>query len=85
MGRSELMMTGNVSLAVDGVIFFLVFFAGLVASWWALGALKWDKIVHLPISPQANMLRFILALLGGAVWGGVAMMYLVAVDLIRTL
>ena len=78
-------MMGNVSLAVDGVIFFLVFFAGLVISWWALGALKWDKFVNLPFSPQANMLRFLLSLLGGALWGFVALMYLLAVSFIRTL
>jgi uncharacterized membrane protein YwzB len=85
MNRAGLMMSGNVTLAVDGVIFFLVFFVGLIISWWALGALKWDKIVHLPVSPQANMLRFILALLGGSIWGFVAIMYLIAVNVIRTL
>ncbi len=76
---------GNVSLAVDGAIFLIVFFGGLLISWWALGALKWDKIVTFPLTAQANMLRFLLALLGGTLWGVIAIMYLFAIELIRML
>ncbi len=79
------MTPGNVSLAVDGAVFLIVFFGGLLISWWALGALQWDKFVHLPLGPQANMLRFLLALLGGTLWGIIAILYLFAIELIRML
>ncbi len=85
INTSANLLSGNVSLAVDGIIFFVVFFAGLLVSWWALGALKWEKVVFFPLSPQATMLRFLLALVGATLWGLIALLYLLAVQMIRML
>lgn len=75
----------NVSLAADGFLFFIIFFAGVIVSWWALGALKWEQFTRAPLSTQARMLRFILAMVGGVVWGLIAILYFLAVQALRML
>ena len=85
MGMSSAPTFMNVSLAVDAVLFFIAFFGGVIVSWWALGALKWDKFVNATNISQVNMLRFLLALFGGMLWGSIAILYLLAVEALRGL
>ncbi|EPZ45549.1 MULTISPECIES: DUF1146 domain-containing protein [Alicyclobacillus] len=73
------------TLGVDGTVTLLFFFLGLVAAWWALGAVKWDKFVNQPLSSQVQMLRFFLALLGGIVAVLVALLLLGAMMFVRAL
>ncbi|GMA63535.1 DUF1146 domain-containing protein [Alicyclobacillus fastidiosus] len=73
------------TLGIDGTVALLFFFAGLLAAWWALGALKWDKFVNQPLSPQVQMLRFFLALAGGLLAVLVAIFILGSMSFVRVL
>ncbi|MFD1675805.1 DUF1146 family protein [Alicyclobacillus fodiniaquatilis] len=75
----------SVILGTDGIVILMFFFAGLMACWWALAALKWDKFLNHPLSPQAQMLRFFLALFGGLISVGVAVLLLAAMQVARSL
>lgn len=70
---------------VDGIVILLFFFAGLLAAWWALAALKWDEFVHHPLSAQVQMLRFFLALVGGLLAVLVAILLLSAMQVLQVL
>ncbi|WAH36859.1 DUF1146 family protein [Alicyclobacillus dauci] len=78
---------GHVSLMIgaDGLIIIVFFFAGLIAAWWALAAVKWDKFVNQPLSPQATMLRFFLSLCGGLLAVLVAVLLLGAMQVVQGL
>lgn len=76
--------TGNgVIFAADAIIFLVVFLGGTYITWWAIGILKWDKFVNDPYGPQARMLRFLLAMLGGFLTGLIALLYLLAGQALR--
>ncbi len=70
--------------AADGLSFVFVFIFGTMITWWAVGILKWDKFVHDPFGPQARFLRLIFGILGGALFGFIAIVYVVAVQLLST-
>lgn len=78
-------MSQGVVLAMDAMIFFLAFLGGTYLTWWAVGILKWDKFVNDPYGPQARMLRFMLAMLGGFITGLIAVVYLLAGQALRLL
>ncbi|MBX5437588.1 MAG: DUF1146 domain-containing protein [Alicyclobacillaceae bacterium] len=78
------MNAGLANLAADGLLFMVVFFAGTCVTWWAVGGLRWEQFVSDPHGPQARLLRFILALCGGLVFGLVALGYVAAVQSLRT-
>ncbi|MCY0888722.1 MAG: DUF1146 family protein [Alicyclobacillaceae bacterium] len=75
----------NVSLASEGFVLVLFFFVGLLLTWWALGVLKWESFTRLPLSSQAQMLRFLMAMFGGFLWTGLAALFLYSVDVMRLL
>nr|WP_230087776.1 DUF1146 domain-containing protein [Alicyclobacillus mali (ex Roth et al. 2021)] len=70
-------------MGADGIVLLLVFFLGVVASWWALGALRWDKFTHQPFAGQAQLLRFFLALAGGVLSVIVGLILLGAMQLLN--
>lgn len=76
-------MTQGIILAADAVIFLIAFLGGTYITWWAIGILQWDKFVQDPYGPQARMLRFLLALLGGFLTGLIALFYLLAGQALR--
>jgi len=82
MGMAVASNTVGVLLGAGGVVFFVCFFGGLITAWWALGALRWEKFV-LPLTMQANVLRFFLALVGGLLTGFVGIAYLLAVQALK--
>ncbi|MDP9727743.1 DUF1146 family protein [Alicyclobacillus tolerans] len=63
----------------------LFFFFGLLVSWWALGALPWDKITRHPLSSRSQMIRFMLALAGALLWDTFAALLLIMMQWMRTL
>lgn len=69
--------------ASDGLTFLCVFVLGTMLTWWAVGILKWDKFTHDPFGRQARILRLIFGFLGGALFGMVAVVYVVAIQMIR--
>lgn len=73
----------SATMGADGIVLLLVFFLGVVASWWALGALKWDKFTHHPFAGQAQLLRFFLALAGGVLSVIVGLILLGAMQLLN--
>ncbi|GGJ11054.1 hypothetical protein GCM10010885_20400 [Alicyclobacillus cellulosilyticus] len=73
----------SVAAAVDGAVFIAALLAGTYAAWWALGILRWDRILADPFGPQARLLRFLLALAGGLVCGLVAILYVAAAQAFR--
>lgn len=70
-------------IGTDGVILLLFFFAGLIAAWWALAALKWDKFFNQPRSSQVQMIRFFLSLFGGILAVMVAILMLGAMQVLQ--
>lgn len=70
---------------VDGLVILVFFFTGLMAAWWALGALKWDKLFYHPMSSQVQMVRFFISLAGGLLACGVAVLLLGAMQILRAL
>lgn len=74
----------NLILGTDAVLLLLFFFAGVIGAWWALGALRWDKIVTQPLSAQTQLLRFFLALFGGLLSVVVAILLLGAMQLFHS-
>jgi uncharacterized membrane protein YwzB len=77
--------TNNALLAADGLLFILAFFIGTYVTWWALGALKWDKFLFDPFGTQTRVLRFLLSLFGGFLMGLAAVAYIFAFQLLRLL
>ena len=75
----------TVFYAADAVIFLIAFLGGTYITWWAIGIIKWEKFVHDAFGPQARMLRFLLALLGGYLTGLIALFYLLAGQALRML
>ncbi|WP_134158816.1 DUF1146 domain-containing protein [Alicyclobacillus sacchari] len=73
----------NVTLAADGMLVLLLFFIGVIGAWWALGSLKWESIVRQPLSGQAQLLRFFLALIGGILTVLVAVLLLGSIQLLN--
>lgn len=53
----------------------LAFVGGLILSWWALAALKWESFVKNPRTPQVTMLRLLLAIFGALLVSSVAGLY----------
>lgn len=84
MGMQVATNAASVIVSAGGIVFFVCFFGGLLAAWWALGALKWEKFV-LPLPTQVNMLRLFLALMGGLLTGAVGVAYLLAVQALKGL
>lgn len=78
-----MVLTTNALAASDGLTFLVIFILGTMLTWWAVGILKWDKFTHDPFGRQARMLRLILGFLGGALFGVVAVVYVVAIQLLR--
>ncbi|MCL6632616.1 MAG: DUF1146 family protein [Alicyclobacillus herbarius] len=78
-------LSNSAVLAADGLLFVLAFLFGTWATWWALGALKWDKFLFDPLGTQTRVLRFLLALLGGFLLALAAVAYIVAFQLLRVL
>ncbi|WP_245629007.1 DUF1146 family protein [Alicyclobacillus shizuokensis] len=78
-------LPGSAVWAADGVLFILAFLFGTWVTWWALGALKWDKFLFDPFGTQTRVLRFLLALLGGFLLALAAVAYILAFQLLRVL
>jgi uncharacterized integral membrane protein (TIGR02327 family) len=74
-----------VTVAADGLIFMIAFLGGTYVAWWALGVLRWEKFVLDPGTPQARMLRFLMAILGGFVISVIAVCYVIAGQALRLL
>lgn len=70
-------------LGTDAVLLLLFFFVGVIGGWWALGALRWDKIVTQPLTSQAQLLRFFLALCCGLLAVFIAALLLGAIQLLH--
>lgn len=71
--------------AAFGFLLLLVFFVGVIVSWWALGALKWEQFVRTPLSSEAMMLRFLLAVVGGIAVSLMGALFFIAVQGARLL
>lgn len=61
----------------------LAFIGGLILSWWALSALKWESFVKNPRTPQVTMLRLLLAIFGGLLVSGVAGLYVLILWMVQ--
>ncbi|MCL6454635.1 MAG: DUF1146 domain-containing protein [Alicyclobacillus sp.] len=72
-------------IAADGFIFIVGFLVGTYYAWRALGILRWDKFVMDPFGPQARLLRFLVAMVGGFIVGLIAVAYLLAGQALRML
>lgn len=67
-------------LGADALLILLLFFAGILFAWWALGALKWESFVNPLMIAHASMIRFFLALLGGFLFAGMGLLFVVLVQ-----
>lgn len=76
-------LTPSPVLAVDGIVFMAFLLASTYVVWWALGIVRWDKLLFDPTGPQARWLRFILALIGGFWIALCLLLYLAAAQLLH--
>lgn len=83
MSANTATFSNTVLAASDGLTFLCVFILGTMLTWWAVGILKWDKFTHDPYGRQARVLRLIFGCIGGALFGVVAVIYVIAIQLIR--
>lgn len=83
MGSAAVADSQIALLAGDGFIFMIAFLGGTYLSWWALGIIRWEKFVLAPSSPQARMLRFLIAAVGGFILAMICGVYALAGQVIR--
>lgn len=72
-------------VGLDGFVFILAFLAGMYLTWRAIGVLRWDKFTTDPFGPQARLLRVLLGMVGGLMFGWVVVLFILATQLFRIL
>lgn len=81
---NQLLNTAGLAAAgLDGLVFIAAFLGGMYLTWRAIGILHWDKFTVDPFGPQARLLRVLIALVGGLVFGWVVVLFILATQLLR--
>lgn len=83
--NSPYRMTGATAalVGIDGLVFIAAFLGGMYLTWRAIGILRWDKFTVDPLGPQARLLRVLISLVGGLVFGWVIVLFIVATQLFK--
>lgn len=76
---------GSAAVGIDGFVFIVAFLGGMYLTWRAIGILHWDKFTVDPFGPQARLLRVLMALVGGLVFGWVVVLFILATQLFKIL
>ena len=70
-------------IGIDGIVFIAAFLGGMYLTWRAIGILRWDKFTIDPFGPQARLLRVLVALVGGLIFGWVIVLFILATQLLK--
>lgn len=70
-------------VGIDGIVFIAAFLGGMYLTWRAIGILRWDKFTIDPFGPQARLLRVLVALVGGLIFGWVIVLFILATQLLK--
>ncbi|WDL95218.1 DUF1146 domain-containing protein [Alicyclobacillus sp. ALC3] len=70
-------------VGIDGMVFIAAFLGGMYLTWRAIGILRWDKFTVDPFGPQARLLRVLIALVGGLIFGWVIVLFILATQLLK--
>ncbi|MDQ0189406.1 DUF1146 domain-containing protein [Alicyclobacillus cycloheptanicus] len=72
-------------IGMDALMFIVAFLFGMYMTWRAIGILRWDKFTADPFGAQARLLRVLIGMVGGFLFGFVIAIFFLATQLFSQL